>query len=117
LVTALNSLGQKSGDFARIEHNVPCGQAALRHTAGRLAATTAPADARTDNARLVSGLRFFAVQLSRVRAAAERHNLKAVIAADRDLDRSPAVRAMMAAAADLQRKGYKLGQLAPSSKG
>jgi hypothetical protein len=40
-----------------------------------------------------------------------------VVASDRSLDRSPAVKAMMAAAADLQNKGYKLGQLAPSGKG
>jgi len=116
LVTALNSLGQKSSDFKRIERNVPRGQAALRHAAGRLAATTPPADARTDNARLVSGLRFFAVRLSRTRAAAARHDLQAVVAADRDLDRSLAVRATMATVADLQHKGYKLGHLAPSGK-
>jgi hypothetical protein len=51
-----------------------------------------------------------------MRAAAARRNLKAVLAADRDLDRSGAVRAMMAAVADLQRKGYRLGQLASNSK-
>jgi hypothetical protein len=45
-----------------------------------------------------------------------RHNLKAVLASDRRLDCSAAVKTMMAAAADLQHKGYKLGQLAPSSK-
>ena len=60
LVAALNTLGQKSTDFARIERNVPHGQAALRQAARRLAATTAPADARTDNRKLVSGLRSFA---------------------------------------------------------
>jgi hypothetical protein len=116
LVTALNSLGQKSEDFTRIERNVPRGQAALRHAAARLAATTPPTDARTDNTKLVAGLRFFAVQLTKMRTAAARHDLKAVVAADSGLDRSPAVRAMMAAAAELQHKGYKLGQLAPSNK-
>src|SRR5690348_758850 len=113
LVTALNSLGQKSVDFTRIERNVPRGKAALRDAAARLAATAPPADARSDNKRLVSGLRFFAVQLTKMRTAAARHDLKAVVAADHDLDSSPAVRAMMAAAADLQHKGYKLGRLAP----
>ncbi len=116
LVTALNTLGQKSSDFTRIERNVPRGQAALKRAAARLAATTPPADARADNRRLVSGLRFFAVQLTRLKDAAARRNLTAVIAADRSVDRSPAVTAMMAATADLQRKGYKVGQLAPSSK-
>jgi hypothetical protein len=61
-------------------------------------------------------VRFFAIRLSRMRAGAARHDVKALVAADRDLDRSPAVRAMMAANADLQRMGYKLGQLAPSGK-
>lgn len=56
------------------------------------------------------------MRLSKMRAAAARRNLKAVLAADRDLDRSGAVRAMMAAVADLQRKGYRLGQLASNSK-
>ena len=116
LVAALNTLGQTSTDFARIERNIPHGQSALRQAARRLAATTAPADARTDNTKLVSGLRFFALRLSKMRAAAARHNLRAVTAADHDLDRSPEVSAMMAAAADLQHKGYKLGQLAPSNK-
>jgi hypothetical protein len=62
-------------------------------------------------------MRSFAAQLATLRSAAARHNLKAVTAADRRLDRSAAVKAMMAAAADLQHKGYKLGQLAPNSKG
>jgi hypothetical protein len=61
-------------------------------------------------------MRAFAAQLRTLKSAAARHNLKAVLASDRRLDRSAAVKAMMVAAADLQRKGYKLGQLAPSSK-
>jgi hypothetical protein len=116
LVTALNTLGQKSSDFTRIERNVPRGQVALRRAAARLGATKPPADARADNARLVNGLRFFAVRLSKLKAAAARHDLKAVVDADRAVDDSRAVRVMMAAAADLQRKGYQLGQLAPSGK-
>jgi hypothetical protein len=116
LVAALNSLGKTSADFARIERNVPRGQAALRRAAARLAGTIPPTDARTDNANLVSGLRFFAVRLNRMRAAAARHDRGAVVAADEGIDRSRAVRAMMAAAADLQHAGYSLGELAPSNK-
>jgi hypothetical protein len=83
----------------------------------RLATITPPANARSDNAKLVSGMHSFAAQLLKLKAAASHHNLKAVIASDRSLDRSPAVQEMMAAAAaDLQRKGYTLGQLAPSGK-
>jgi len=73
-------------------------------------------DARADNAKLVSGMRAFAAQLTRMQDAASRHDLEAVVAADRAADRSPAVKAMMAAVADLRRKGYKLGRLAPSGK-
>ena len=116
LVTALNTLGQKSSDFKRIERNVPGGQAALERAAARLAATTPPPDARNDNTKLVYGLRFFAVQLTRLKDAATRHNLKAVIAADHAVDDSPAVRAMIAATTHLQHNGYKLGQLAASGK-
>jgi hypothetical protein len=116
LVTALNSFGKKFSSFKKIEASVGRGQAALRQAAQRLAATTPPAAARADNAKLVSGMRYFAAQLAKLRAAASQQSLKSVIAADRSLDRSPAVQEMMAAAADLQAKGYKLGQLAPSSK-
>jgi ABC-type glycerol-3-phosphate transport system substrate-binding protein len=116
LVTALNSFGKKFSGFKRVETSVGRGQAALNGAAARLAATTPPADARADNAKLASGLRDFAAQLTKLRTAAAHHNLQSVVAADRSLDRSPAVKAMMAAAADLQRKGYKLGQLAPSGK-
>ncbi len=116
LVTALNTLGKKSSDFKKIERNVPRGQTALERAAARLAATTPPADARADTTRLISGLRYFAVQLTKLKEAAARRNLTAVIAADRSVDRSPVIRTMMAATADLQRKGYKLGQLAPSNK-
>ena len=116
LVSALNTFGKKFTNFKTVERAVPRGQAALKHAAARLAAITPPADARADNAKLVSGMRSFAAQLAKLKSAAARHNLKAVLASDRRLDRSPLVRAMMAAAADLQRKGYKLGQLAPSSK-
>jgi hypothetical protein len=117
LVTALNTFGKKFSSFKRIETSVGRGQAALKQAAARLAATTPPADARADNATLVSGLRSFALKLTNLRDAATRRNLKAVMAADRAIDHSPAVRAMMAAVADLQHKGYKLGQLAPSGKG
>jgi hypothetical protein len=117
LVPALNSLGQKSSDFKRIETHVGTGQAALRRAAGYLAVITPPAAARADNRTLATGMRAFAAQLTQLRKAAARRNLKAVIAADDAIDRSPAIKAMMAAAADLQHKGYKLGQLAPSNKG
>ena len=116
LVAALNSLGQRSSDFKRIETHVGTGETALRRAAARIAAITPPADAHADNTKLVSGMRIFATALAGLKKAAAQRDLKAVIAADRALDRSPAVRAMMAAAADLQRKGYKLGQLAPSGK-
>jgi hypothetical protein len=116
LVTALNSLGQRAGDYQRIETHVAVGQAALRRAAARLAASTPPMDARADNAKLVSGMRAFAAQLTSMQDAASRHDLEAVVAADRAADRSPAVKAMMAAVADLRRKGYKLGRLAPSGK-
>jgi hypothetical protein len=117
LVAALNTLGQKPSEFKRIETNVGHGQASLRQAAARLAASTPPVDARSDNAKLVYGLRYFAAQLAKLKIAAARHSVKAVIASDRNLDRSPAVKAMMAAVSDLQRKGYKLGQLAPTGKG
>jgi hypothetical protein len=116
LVSALNTFGKKFSSFKRIETSVGRGQAALNQAAARLAATTPPANARSDNAKLVSGMRSFAAQLATLKTAASSHDLKAVTAADRSLDRSAAIRAMMAAAADLQRKGYKLGQLAPSGK-
>ena len=116
LVTALNSFGKKFSSFKKIETSVGRGQAALRQGAQRLAATTPPAAARADNAKLVSGMRSFAAQLAKLSAAASHQSLKSVIAADHSLDRSSAVQEMMAAAADLQSKGYKLGQLAPSSK-
>jgi ABC-type glycerol-3-phosphate transport system substrate-binding protein len=117
LVAALNTFGKKFSNFKRIETSVGRGQAALEHAAARLAATTPPADARADDTKLLSGMRYFATQLTKLKTAATHHNLQAVTAADGSLDRSPAVEAMMAAAADLQRKGYKLGQLAPSGKG
>jgi hypothetical protein len=116
LVSALNTFGKKFSSFNRIEAGVGRGQAALNQAARRLAAITPPANARSDNAKLISGMRSFASQLMDLKTAASRHSLKAVIAADRSLDRSPAVKVMMAAAADLQREGYKLGQLAPSGK-
>jgi hypothetical protein len=117
LVAALNSLGQRSSDFKRIETHVGTGQEGLRRAASRLAAISPPADARADNMKLVSGMRAFATALTGMKRAAASRNLKTVVAADRAVDRSPAVRAMMSAATDLQRKGYRLGQLAPSSKG
>jgi hypothetical protein len=117
LVAALNTLGQKPTEFKRIENNVGRGQASLREAAARLVATTPPLDARADNAKLVGGLRYFAAQLPKLKTAAAQHNVKGVIAFDRTLDRSPAMRATMAAASDLQRKGYKLGQLASNGKG
>jgi hypothetical protein len=117
LVPALNGLGQKSSDFKRIETHVGTGQAALRRAAAHLEVIMPPADARADNQTLAIGMRAFAAQLTQMRKAAAQRNLKAVITADHAIDRSPAVRAMMAAAADLQHKGYKLGQLAPSNKG
>jgi hypothetical protein len=116
LVSALNTFGKKFTSFKTVAKGVRRGQAALNQAAARLAAITPPANARSDNAKLVSGLRSFAAQLVKLKTAASHHNLKAVIASDRSLDRSPAIKAMMAAAADLQRKGYKLGQLAPSGK-
>jgi hypothetical protein len=116
LVSALNTFGKRFSNFRRIETSVDRGQTALNEAAGRLAAITPPPDARADNAKLVSGMRSFAAQLARLKSAAAQHNLKAVIASDHRLDRSPAVKAMMAAATHLQRNGYKLGQLAPSSK-
>jgi hypothetical protein len=116
LVSALNTFGKKFTNFKTVEKGVTLGQAALTQAAGRLAAITPPTNARADNAKLISGMRSFAAQLATLKSAAGRHNLKAVLAADRRLDRSRAVRAMMTAAADLQHKGYKLGQLAPSSK-
>jgi hypothetical protein len=117
LVSALNTFGKKFSSFKRIETSVGRGQAALNEAAARLAAITPPVNARSDNAKLVAGMRSFAAQLVKLKTAASHRKLTAVIAADRSLDRSPAVRAMMAAAADLQRKGYKPGQLAPSGKG
>jgi hypothetical protein len=117
LVSALNTLGQKPSEFKRIENNVARGQISLRQAAARLAATTPPVDARSDNAKLIDMMRYLAAQLPKLKIAAAHHNVKAVIAFDRTLDRSPAMKAMMAAAADLQHKGYKLGQLAPSGKG
>ena len=116
LVSALNTFGKKFSSFKRIETSVGRGQAALNQAASLLAANTPPVDARADNAKLVTGMRSFAAQLAGLKTAASHHNLKAVIAADRSLDRSPAVKAMMAAAADLERTGSKLGQLAPSGK-
>ena len=61
--------------------------------------------------------RSYAAQLVELKTAASQHDLKAVVTSDRRLERSPAVMAMMAAVADLQRKGHELGQLAPSGKG
>ena len=86
LVTALNTFGKKFSSFKRIEASVGRGQAALKQAAARLAATTPPADARADNANLVSGLRSFAAQLANLKTAATRHNRAAVTAADRNLD-------------------------------
>ena len=117
LVGALNTLGQKPSEFKRIETNVARGEASVTQAAARLAASNPPVDARSDNAKLIYGLRYFAAQLPKLKLAAARHDVKAVIAFDRTVDRSPAIRATMAAASDLQRKGYKLGQLAPSGKG
>jgi len=116
LVAALNTLGQKPTEFKRIATNVERGQASLRQAATRLAATAPPVDARSDNAKLVYGMRYFAAQLPQLKAAAARHDLAGVIAFDRRIDRSRAIRTMMAVAADLQHKGYRLGQLAPSGK-
>lgn len=116
LTTALNTLGGNPGDFKRIETNVARGQAALRKGAAHLATTTPPDDARSDNAKLIDGLRYFAAQLPKLKLAAARHNAKAVTAFDQTLVRSPAIRATMAAVSDLQRKGYELGRLAPNGK-
>src|SRR5439155_18181813 len=82
LVAALNTLGQKPTDFKRIETNVGRGQAALKEAAARLAAITPPSDARSDNSKFVSGMRYFAAQLTKLKTAASHHNLQAVIASD-----------------------------------
>jgi hypothetical protein len=116
LVAALNALGQQPTEFKRIATSVGLGQASLRQAAARLAATVPPADARSDNATLVHGMHYFATQLPRLKTAAENHDLEGVIAFDRRIDRSRAIRAMMAVTSDLQHKGYTLGELAPSGK-
>jgi hypothetical protein len=116
LMTTLNRLGENNHAFARIEKNVARGRSALEQAATRLDRTTPPLDARADNTTIALGLRYFATALAQLKTDAARHDVHAISVFEPTLERSPAIKPMLRAIIDLQKKGYKVGQLAPDTR-
>jgi hypothetical protein len=84
---------------------------AFDQAATELASLKPPADARADNRKLATGLRFLAgVSLQGL----TKKSAKAEGALTRSIEHSSTLRAFWAAQKDLQRMGYKLGSFAPS---
>ena len=112
LSSSLNALGKRPTEFKQIEQNVGQAKAQLESSASQLDGLEVPADAQADNQKLVNGLRVFAANLSKLKSAAVQHDAKKVVAFDKNLDRSPAIQAMMAAVQDLKSTGYPVGAAA-----
>jgi hypothetical protein len=117
LSSSLNALGKQPTEFTRIEQNVGQAKTQLESSASQLDGLQVPADAQADNQKLVSGLRVFAADLSKLKSAAVQHDAKKVVAFDKNLDRSPGIQAMMAAVQDLKSMGYPVGAAAASGHG
>lgn len=87
------------------------GQATLRKVANDLAATKPPSDVAADNAKLVTGLRHFAVVLEPLRKGAADRNVAELRKAARRIRASNPLRGAQEATADMKKKGYQIGEL------
>jgi hypothetical protein len=101
---------QTSIDLAAIVKKVDSASAAVKQAADDLDAIKPPSDAEADNADLVTGLRAIESGLAKLKKALATNPIQAA-AIGRDLQQAPAVKAAEKAAADLKKKGYKVGIL------
>jgi len=81
----------------------------LREIAADLESVTPPEEIEADNERLAKGLRKLADLLDPVRKAAQDNDLERVQKAVVDLQRTNALKEAQDAAADMKKKGYKIG--------
>jgi hypothetical protein len=101
---------QTSTDLGAIVKKVDSASAAVKQAADDLDSLKPPADAEADNMALVTGLRAIESGLAKLKKALATNPLQAA-AIGRDLQQAPEVKAAEKAAADLKKKGYKVGVL------
>jgi hypothetical protein len=101
---------QTSTDLGAIVKKVDSASAAVKQAADDLDSLKPPADAEADNTALVTGLRAIESGLAKLKKALATNPLQAA-AIGRDLQQAPEVKAAEKAAADLKKKGYKVGVL------
>ncbi len=101
---------QTSTDLGAIVKKVDSASVAVKQAADDLDSLKPPSDAEADNAALVTGLRAIQSGLAKLKKALAANPLQAA-AIGRDLQQAPAVKAAEKAAADLKKKGYKVGVL------
>jgi len=109
-VTALTASGS-AGSLAQFATKVDAAEAAVTKAADDLASLKPPKDVASDNAQIVTALRAIGPGLDKLKQAAVSGGAAAVIAADTALERSPQLKTLLKAIADLKAKGYTVGFL------
>jgi hypothetical protein len=103
--------GAASGpSLAGIVTKIDAASVAVKKAADDLDSIKPPSDAEADNAALVTGLRTIESGLEKLKKALTTNPLEAA-AIGKSLQQDPAVKAAEKAAADLKKKGYKVGVL------
>jgi hypothetical protein len=99
--TSMSELGQHIGGAEQ----------AVKAAADDLDKIKPPKDAEADNHTIVVALRTIDTQLVRLEAAAKKGDIAGAQAAGAAIQKAPEIKAAQQAAADLKKKGYKIGVL------
>ena len=111
LTKATSSLGASTTSLAALKTAVTSAHAGLEAAANDLESLKPPKEAEADNKAFVAAIRDIEAQFTALAKAADKGDMNAVIATVQKLSASKAIKAAQVAAADLSKKGYKLGAL------